>query len=393
MIEKVMFENWINVFIKKINKLHKTGLKHDNYILDENDIPTSIMSIVYLNMKHKHRNKNFIETLWKRVHALIIKNHLEDDTILFFWLSYYMTWDIIQKHPEFHWNTSNVSANSSITWDIVLQNPSYDWNFKYMSTNENITVDIVKQYPEPYKILTTTPENAKQQTKYNWCMSSMTYHTPLETILENMFYNWDFMWLGERVPFEVILKYPEIDWGNYEISTNPNIKIEDVISHPELKWDMDCLAYNPSITIEDLKKHPEININKKYFSYNTNITEKTMEENPNFPWSYDCLSENPNIPLSYILNHPEKNWDYSKITYTNLDMTYDILEKWLKEKKVKLTYLTSNTFINPKCVIREKEEYLDAYKKHYSILQQVHEEMIDVLYNYDNSWYFENLKV
>ena len=38
-----------------------------------------------------------------------------------------ITWDIIEKHPEFPWNWKALSKNPSITWDIVEKNPLKPW--------------------------------------------------------------------------------------------------------------------------------------------------------------------------------------------------------------------------------------------------------------------------
>lgn len=58
-----------------------------------------------------------------------------------------VTWEIINKYPDYSWNPRGVSENMNIKWNIILNNSSYDWDWNYISMNINITPDIVKNNP------------------------------------------------------------------------------------------------------------------------------------------------------------------------------------------------------------------------------------------------------
>jgi hypothetical protein len=56
---------------------------------------------------------------------------------------------------------------------------------------------------------------------------------------------------------DFILRYPDKNWAWYEISSNPNITMEDIDSHPDKPWNWEGISMNPNITMEDIDSHPD----------------------------------------------------------------------------------------------------------------------------------------
>lgn len=313
---------------------------------------------------------------------------------LFYWASYYLPWNIIKNRPNLPWIVMNVCSNASVTWDTVCENPDFDWDIYSLSSNPNITFDIVRANPEPWETIQRLrrqrPASTQSVAAYwkKWNYFALTYHTPVDTILENIDHDWDFSWLSGRVPLSTVLAHPEIEWAMYELSSSKHIHLSDVLAHPEIRWDFECLTDNPNITMDDIMAHTELPWEMEAYSSNENVTLETIMKYPDYAWDYNVLSENPNIPISYILQTPEKKWNYEKIIYFNNTVTIEILEKWFAEKKIK----SKIDFLNIGLFERSRDARVQLQNAHYANLREVHRELIDVVFDPDNSWYFENLK-
>lgn len=398
-ISKLAKEEWRHYFVDFFNKYLNISEKISVDILNEKDGIPMIYEDFLVNGS---KDGNYY---WD-----IIKKYEETfNPRVYHWASFYVPIDTILKNPSPHWVWDNISLNLTVTWQHVLENPSYPWNFYYLSSNKNFTFEIAQAYPEPYEIIRVAaaasgsypPPDEIWPNKYNWNYCNLTYNTPIKTILENLRYDWDIVYLSEKVTMANVLAHPEIRWSELELSSNPNITMEDIVEHQEIMWDYEEVSVNPNFTLDTPKKYPHIDWKYTYYSSNKNITLETIQDNPDFNWNYIELSKNPKIPLSYINSTLSKGWDFDMILLHNEEITLDIIADLITQKKINKYKLYSNYFDNQyasyfikqyNVLSKDYNSYVKSRTAHFERMQEIHIELIDVLFSPDNYWYIENLR-
>ena len=75
-----------------------------------------------------------------------------------------------------------------------------------------------------------------------------------------------------------IRKYPEKNWTFYNISKNPNIKLEDILNNLDLPWDWNFISMNPNITPDIIEKNPKLQRNWNVIELNPNLNLKFIEK-------------------------------------------------------------------------------------------------------------------
>jgi hypothetical protein len=378
-------------------------------ILSPHGIPLSYRKFIVGGFFHKKMSKEelkkFSDYYWSVLNKYI--DEYKAEYYAYYWASAYVEFDIIKHNPQITWNYNFVMTNPNITWEIILENPSFPWDFFNLSYNTNITFDIVKQNPDPMSTLraaaqklglqmppapTADHEELIYRKKCMWNYFNMTYHIPVETILENINHDWDFVWLsGNKIKMEHVLAYPHKKWSIFELSTNPNITMEDIVAHQEFDWDYDEVSYNPNFTLETPQKYPWIQWSLKNYSLNRNIDLEVIKNNPDFKWNYEYLSSNPSTPVKYILSTPEKKWNYYSISHLNSNITLDLLKSWIKSPKINLKSLGYGDNIYNLCV-KDYNNYVKYQTQHFDKMKSVHAELLAVLFSPENYWYMENLK-
>ena len=99
---------------------------------------------------------------------------------------------------------------------------------------------------------------------------------------------------------KLIKKYPNKKWDWYEISHNPNIKMEDIENNPDKPWNWDGISKNQNITMEIIEDNLDKpwNWGKFGISSNPNLTIEMIDKYPDKPWHWgeNGISSNPIIP-------------------------------------------------------------------------------------------------
>jgi len=336
---------------------------------------------------------------------------------IYFWASFYVPIHIIIQNPHLPWNWANIQYNESVTWDFIVKNPAHPWNFSILSSNPNITFDIVKNNPDPYEVIRTSAALSmmlhRLPPRTQWSYYTLSYRTPIKTILENPNPHWDYYWVSEKATIEEIEAHPERKWSMLELSGNENINMQYVLSRPKLRWYISELSANPSIKMEDIIANPQFDWQFHEVSRNPNFTHDTPKKYPWLPWSfenywmnenislevlknppceinYDMLSANPSLPIQFVLENPDKPWNYTHI-FTQNKISLDILIDWATSGKILRGCLTFNTPIY-KIIKHEYNNYMNNAGAHFARLDEIHGELMEVLFSPDNLWYFENLK-
>ena len=53
--------------------------------------------------------------------------------------------EIIEAHPDKHWDWASISQNPNITMEMIEAHPNKDWCWYVISSNPNITMDFIER--------------------------------------------------------------------------------------------------------------------------------------------------------------------------------------------------------------------------------------------------------
>jgi hypothetical protein len=130
----------------------------------------------------------------------------------------------------------SISANPGITWEMVLKYTEIPWIFSELSANPGIlrgSLDVVKNNP-----------------RYGWVYKRITYNPSLWTfadsnsnrksiwnyVVEDPKRGWDWDYLSEHLPFNIILNNPEYNWNTTVLSQRLDLTADIVNENPLIKW-------------------------------------------------------------------------------------------------------------------------------------------------------------
>jgi len=271
----------------------------------------------------------------------------------------FVTWKIVTENPQINWSPYWLGLNPNITLDIVLNNPSIDWNPISISMNPNITWEIVKNNP-------TYP--------WNYWGLSTNENIDMTHVTEAPNHPWSYCALTSKFPEKLTLKY--IEENMYD--TNGKRR----------QWDMEYISNK--VTWEQYLAHPNLPWDISELSANSNITWDIVVSNPSIEWDYQSLSWNKNISLAIILENPQYFWDMNAIVTD--DMNNDILSVETFQETMEYSVSKCSTIIGFKDSFEEEyKQYIECRKNHALQFAAIHVELIDILHDYDNLWYFGNL--
>jgi len=176
-----------------------------------------------------------------------------------------MTLDILKENNEYNMlvlfsgnaNFSlNILSNKSLSkmfWDIIKNNRNDDWN-EYTNNYyvTNFLLNPVIPFEQIMDILLINVENIVND-DLNWLKISES----------------------QKVTWDIVTKYKNINWNYRTLSSNPNITWEIVNDNQEYDWNYEYLSMNPNITW-DIVKNNKLSI--EYFARNVNMTLDIMDE-------------------------------------------------------------------------------------------------------------------
>jgi hypothetical protein len=263
-----------------------------------------------------------------------------------------------------------ISKNPKLTMEMVFQDKYGDLNGRHWYF-DNLCFSI------PCKVLLEngfTPDKADNFT-------GVLKQPSLETLIKYKFnWNWSLLSRNKNFTIEEIIAHPELDWYANQVAYNPNLKLQHLLDYPHFFPDHPHVMYQLSRTasFEDITNHPTLmwathalsspNIKKKehikhlienqFKNYSDSYSLKVYAcSNPNLSFEdiidvlgieevLDYAAFNPNTtfdhfkrypirfwknvhefadraPLEFIMEHPEYNWDWFKVAYCNIHITYE----------------------------------------------------------------------
>lgn len=165
---------------------------------------------------------------------------------------------------------------------------------------------------------------------------------------------WVMRTLTEKMPLEVILRYPKYKWSLSGLLRNKDVTwemakeyyhnppIKTVHDHSKVNFAYD-FSRNPNVTIDIIRKYPNLKWDWSGLSFNRAFAVNDVLSNPDLPWYSDCCAflatekdiiDNPNI------NNPDNINSEARIRMIiNENLSLD----FLKER------IDLSSYIGPKC--------------------------------------------
>lgn len=266
-MNKIDMDN-LKLFMKSIpgeyGKILNNPLIYHKIINDKDNIKSLVGNILenpnvpFNLLKQFLDNKSFIFSSNRSITPKDIKDNPQIKwNYLYLSENKNMTWKFIQEIMETkeyqsleadeQWNFYDLVSHQNITFDIIQKNPQYPWNDDNgISRNPNITIKIIKENPD---------------IEWDQILLAKNPNITLKDILEN----------------KDIFKNQEKCIDNY-ISSNINTTIKDIIEYGK---DNDIEGEGSNISFEDIKNNPSINWNMKELTLNPNLTYDTLFNNTN----------------------------------------------------------------------------------------------------------------
>lgn len=136
------------------------------------------------------------------------------------------------------------------------------------------------------------------------------------------------------INMRLILNNLNFKWSWDEISSHPNIHMEDIDKNINLPWDWKAMGKNPNITIEFILKYKNKDWNWVNITLNPEMTGDIIAKHPDLPWNMLCIYATTDMPINYIKNNPSCHWDWNAISSnaTESEIIYnpDLPWKWDK---------------------------------------------------------------
>jgi hypothetical protein len=215
-------------FIKKHQFLDWNYAQVGYHMLLKNYIsPTQLDTI--LHNKHIPTIHHFINYA-KNLNLDHVINH---SSIEWSWsmLSGGLPFEVIQEHPDLHWDSRGMSANPTLDLDYVLASPDKEWLYP------NIC-------------------------RYNQNVNTILRDASMWQKLDGFDQDFDFWWyvsFNKHITIEIIKKYADtykynLDWGY----VSRIIPLNDMLANPDLPWDYTSLSYNPTLQLEFVLKNRDV---------------------------------------------------------------------------------------------------------------------------------------
>jgi hypothetical protein len=299
----------------------------------------SELSDIKLYLKHKPKKLNYFQEK-----ALQNASHLPIEIIRHFYkyldmpkITYTTSMDIIVNNKHIPWDMGALITKKDIRMIHTKCFPNLNWNYYSLTINELDKTNILK-YPDlkwdkeailnlDLKLFWTN-DLIKLLYMYpdlNWNWESITFIIPLENIADNYSLKWNYTilndliiqtakvdiltkiillfqkdlldWkvLTDKVSWNFISKYPNLNWNYYK---------KDICESTE-----DCLDCLNKLSIFELKKLKNKNLNwaKITLVFDWNI----IYNNPDIPWDIPTL--HIDTPIWFIIN-TTYDWDMKAIT-------------------------------------------------------------------------------
>lgn len=193
---------------------------------------------------------------------LHVSQFIEETEYTWFEFSKFVSFEFYLAHPDYPWDIEGLSQNKHIKWEYICSTPEKKWNLKNIAAcNPSVSLDI-------------------------------------------------------------LLKYLNVYWELYDITSNPNVNIEVIKQNPDIwcpvlrlfYWD--AMLKNPNIKKEDLEGRAPLltryNINSLFdFDYLERI---------GFTQAPSCFGKHPRVTWEFIKTHKYVRWDlYYVVENQNLD--------------------------------------------------------------------------
>jgi hypothetical protein len=171
-----------------------------------------------------------------------------------------LAWGLLSCHPNITfqeimfnihlpWKARYVSANPNVTIDTVKNNPNYNWNWTRLSDNPSMTLRDVKDnadFPWVMEVVSMNPsitnddirEDMESERPLQWDAQRLSSRADLNLVTQHPDLNWDWYMVSSvvtpSIEFADMFSEQNLNW--YQVSTSPDITLDEVISSPFLPW-------------------------------------------------------------------------------------------------------------------------------------------------------------
>jgi hypothetical protein len=183
------------------------------------------------------------------------------------WEFYFMhenpnfTFDMVVRHVEKPWNLHKLSKNPSVTIDFVLKNVKKAWNWNALTRHKNTTIDVIKKHINlwNWKIIHENPnftiQLVIQHRKKPWNWKEVSKHATMQIIAENPNMPW-FIENVSDLTFDYVLQHHERNWDWTALSANESIPVETIIQNSTYSWNWFCVCSRN--VIDCIIKYPNV---------------------------------------------------------------------------------------------------------------------------------------
>ena len=247
-----------------------------------------------------------------------------------------LTLDFVIKYIDkpWNWDKKGLSCKRIINNDFLINYSNKCWNWYTLSENSAIHIneELLEKFidkPWDWHILSNHPNISCNfiDNHLNICWSwyrvsenpNITYEFVCKHYAKTL--NWYYIINHSPIKFidliDFVSKYIEI------LDARPDSILNMITSHNDITWDI-------------ITKYPNINWNWSWLSRNPNISWSIIENNPDKPWVWDAVSDNPSITLDIILNNPDIKWNWNKITNKLSKISTVYRSKWIIDERHKI---------------------------------------------------------
>lgn len=175
------------------------------------------------------------------------------------------------------------------------------------------------------------------------------------------------------------------DWTMYDLTSNPNITMNDIMSHQNMNWCMYGILANSSLTLNDIET-----IYSKFWNYSLEqMLQRSIRFQMNLKKPEIFLSMNQSVPLQWFMQNKEHiRWSYYELA-RHREMTIDVMEaNYQLFRPVSMRVLS-----NPHIPLDYILNYIQQHRNENTMLLSTHPEItIDHIVNTPwIRWHFPTL--
>lgn len=249
-----------------------------------------------------------------------------------------ITLDFIEKFIDKSWNWGvSLSSNKIINNNFVIKYKDKNWNWYLLTTNTSIkiTEDFIEMFIDK---------------SWNWAFLSDHPNISCNFIDKYnhiKYWHWNRISNNSTLTSKFLIKYLCKSWNWYYIINESSIKLNDIIDitysneynkvaevyknqiftliscHKDLTWDI-------------VLKYPTIDWNWNFLSSNKNINWNIISNNLDKPWVWSSVSNNPNISIDIILNNIDKDWNWGLIFSKTSSISCKNKDTWIEKKRYEI---------------------------------------------------------